>query len=279
MAIITISRGTMGLATALAERLAAELGVKCLGREVVREAAEKLGVSHEIMQKKIQEAPAFLERWVSERKPYVLAMQAVLADYATLGNLVYHGHAGHLLLRSIPTLMRVRIIAPIEVRIPLAMEHEHLSRDEAKAYIQKVDEARAKWAKFLYGVDWGDPQLYDIVLNMGGTTIESATEVLSALARRPEFSLTPEASKKLQDFALASRVKLALAMNPATRGLELEVQASDGEVSIGGAVPQASLPFKVDARFEEELRAVTLGVQGVKGIAFALTSRPGAIVD
>ncbi len=279
MAIITISRGTMGLATALAEKLAARLGVKCLGREVVREAAEKLGVSHEIMQKKIQEAPAFLERWVSERKPYVLAMQAVLADYASCGDLVYHGHAGHLLLRSVPAVLKARIIAPLEARIPLAMEHEHLGREEARAYIQKVDEARAKWAKFLYGVDWGDPQLYDIVLNMSGTTIDTASDVLALMAKRPEFAITPEVSKKLADFALASKVKLELALNPATRGLELEVQADNGEITISGAVPQASLPFRVDARFEEELRAVTLGVRGVKAVAFALSSRPGGIVD
>ncbi len=279
MAIITISRGTMGLAKALAENLAAELGIKCLGREVVREAAEKLGVPHEIMQKKTEEAPAFLERWVSERKPYVLAMQAVLADYAAEGNLVYHGHAGHLLLRSVPTVLRARIIAPLEVRIPIAMQHEHLNRDEAKAYILKVDEARAKWAKFLYGVDWGDPQLYDIVMNMGGTTLETACEVLAVMARRPEFSLTPGVSRRLHDFALASRVKLALAMNPASRGLELEAQANDGAITISGAVPQASLPFRVDDRFEQELRAISLGVQGVKAVAFALSARPGGIVD
>jgi len=279
MAIMTISRGTMGLAKQLAERLSAELGVRCLGREVVREAAEKLGIPHEIMQKKIEEAPAFFERWVSERKPYVLAMQTVLADYALEGNLVYHGHAGHLLLRSVPTVLRARIIAPLEVRIPLAMEDEHLSREQARAYILKVDEARAKWAKFLYGVDWGDPQLYDIVLNMGGTTLETACEVLAVMARRPEFLFSPEVAKKLRDFAMASRVKLALALNPASRGLELEVQAGDGAITISGAVPQASLPFRVDTRFEEELRGVVLGVKGVKGVTLALSFRPGAIVD
>lgn len=279
MAVVTISRGTMGLATVLAERLASRLGAKCLGREVLQEGAERLGVSLEMMQKKIQEAPAFLERWVSDRKRYILAMQAVLAEHASCGNLVYHGHAGHLLLRSVPAVLKARIIAPLEVRVPLVMEHEHLGREEARAYILKVDEARAKWARFLYGVDWGDPQLYDVVLNLGTTTVETAVEVLAGMAQRPEFTPTEAVSKKLHDFALASRVKLALALSPATRALDLEVLADDGKITLTGTVPATSLPFGVDARLHQELYEAAMGVTGVKEVALDLVSKPGGVID
>jgi cytidylate kinase len=54
----------------------------------------------------------------------------------------------------------------LEFRIGMAQARLKLERDEAIAYVQKMDQQRRKWTQFLYGVDWGDPSLYDIVLNL-----------------------------------------------------------------------------------------------------------------
>ena len=188
MPIITISRGSHSLGYALAQQVATELGYPCVDREVVQEAAERLGIPQEVVRKRVDSAPSLWERSTSERKLYGAAMQSILADHAVRGDFVFDGYAGHLLFRGLHPILKVRIVAPMEVRIPLAMKAQGLDREAAAAYIARMDDDRARWTRFVYGVDWRDPALYDVVLNVGLVSADSAAEAILTLARRPEFS-------------------------------------------------------------------------------------------
>ena len=277
MAVIAVSRGSMGLGQRLAENLASALGCPCIDREAVVQAAHRLGVSQDVMDKKMERVPTFWERLTSDRKVYVMAMQSALMDQVAKGDCVYHSWAGHMLLLEIPVL-RVRVVAPLEVRIPLAMERERISRERAIEYIRKVDEDRARWTRFIYGIDWADPALYDVALNLGVTSLETACAVVKAMAERPEFSLEP-VRERLPDFVLAARVRVALASHPSTRALDLEVKAEKGTVTVAGTAEQASISDAIERAFENELRAVVLGVDGVTDVNLVI--RPGytGIID
>ena len=270
MAIVTISRGTLFFGQELAQRVAQALGCPCVGREIVRDAAEQLGISHELMAKKIEELPTFWERLTSERKVYMAAMQAALADHVLKGGFVYHSWAGHLLLKGVPALLRIRAVAPQAKRAASWMEREHLSREAAEAHVRQVDEERARWTRFIYGVDWKDPGLYDVVLNLDALTLESACEAVVALAGRPEFAIPADARGKLEDFALASRVRLLLARSPESRALDLDVDASGGVVTLRGGAPELRMPGLVENRFKDELARLVLGVEGVQDVKLAI---------
>ena len=114
MAIITVSRGSMALGRRLAESLAAALGCPCIGREVVVQAAHRLGVSQDVVNRKMEQVPTYWERLTSDRKVYMMAMQSALMDQVTKGDFVYHSWAGQMLLSEIPAL-RVRVVAPLNV--------------------------------------------------------------------------------------------------------------------------------------------------------------------
>lgn len=266
MPIITISRGSMSGGQTLAECVASALQIPCVGREILVAAAAKIGVSAEMLSSKLETSPGVWDRFTTERGLYVAAVQASLAELVAGGDLVYHGHAGHLLLRGLPAVLRVRLIAPMAMRLRAVMERQRLKPDAALAYIQKVDEGRIRWARFLYNVDLTDPGLYDLVLSLESMSIRSACSVVSATAKQPEFVVTDEVRKKVADFALASRVKLALATQPASRGLEVSVMADGGRVSISGDVPQAARMASMGARLEAELRAIASAVPGVTGV-------------
>ncbi len=120
------------------------------------------------------------------------AVRAALAEHARDGNLVYHGLAGGLLLRSLPGVLRVRLIAPLDFRIHALMETHGMDRHSAEAYIQDVDDARARWVKDVYGQDISDSNLYDMVLNLASFTIPEACQVVVAAASRPEFGMNPD---------------------------------------------------------------------------------------
>lgn len=266
MPIVTISRGSMSGGRALAGCVAAATAAPCIGRELVVEAAAKLGVTEEVLSQKLEKSPGLWERMTHERRIYVTALQAALAEHAVGGHLVYHGFADHLLLPGVPALLRVRLIAPMETRVRAVMDEHRLSREAAARYIEEVDEDRVRWARFIYGVDLRDPALYDVTLNLDAMTMESACAVVVGMANRPEFTVTNEVRGKLANFALACRVKVALATNPATRSLDLEVSAEEGSVVVEGEVPEATMITHVSTRWERELRSVVEGVGGVTGV-------------
>lgn len=270
MAIITISRGSMSGGEALAACLTEKLGYPTIGREVIVSAAEKLGVSEETLSQKIARGPGLWERMTTNRKFYVVAVQAALAEHAAKGELIYHGHAGHLLLRGIPSVLRVRLIAPMELRVRAVMEKQHLNRDAAEEYIEHIDEDRVRWTKFLYGVDWSDPALYDVVINLEKMTIASACHMVCEAAKQPEYATTETVKTRLGDFLLACRVKLALATNVQTRDVDLGVRADGGAVEISGELPSAGMLTHVSSKDELEIRRTAEKVEGVKAVLLNL---------
>jgi cytidylate kinase len=214
MAIITISRGSMSGGEALAGRLAEKLGYPSVGREVIVAAAEKLGVEERFLSEKFMRSPGLWERMTSNRRLYLVAVQAALAEHAAKGDLIYHGNAGHLLLRGIRSVLRVRLIAPLDLRIRAVMESKKTGLDAAERYIRQVDEERIRWTKFIYGVDWTDPFLYDLSVNLERMSMDTACLVIAEAVRQPEFATTREVEKELSDFLLACRVKLAWRRTP-----------------------------------------------------------------
>ena len=266
MPIITVSRGTMSGGKALAECVAATLGCPCIAREVLVEGAAKLGVSEEFLRGRMERSPGLWERLTAERRTYILAVQAALAEQVSRHDVVYHGLAGHFLLREIPEVLRVRLIAPFEMRVKALMEQRGMAREEAERFIAEVDQHRSRWTRLMYDADIDDSRVFDLVVNLEKASIDSACAVVVAMVQRPEFVIDAAARARLVDFALACQVRLALAVQPATRGLELEVTARDGLVTLTGKVPKPDMLTHASERWMGELRQVVEEVAGVKRV-------------
>jgi len=263
MPIITIARGSMWGGQAVAKGVSEALGCPCMGRETLTGEALRLTLGAEGAKGNPEQEPWAWDRLASERTTYLSALQATLASHAGSGNLVYHGHAGHLLLRGIPSVLRVRIIAPMEVRVRVVTEKSGISREDAEAYIKRVDEEWARWTKFIFGVEWRDPALYDLVINLENLTIDGACCCVLDAAKRPEFAVTEEVKGRLQDLALAARVNLALAMNPASRDLDLDVRAEKGVVYLGGSMIESGFPGELFRQLTQMVEAIVVEVPGV----------------
>lgn len=274
MAIITISRGSMSGGMAFAECLAKALGYPSLAREVLVQAAGKLGVSEEQLRGKIEKSARFWERMTSDRRIYLIALQSALADASVGGDLVYHGHAGHLLLKDLPNVLRVRLIAPMSARIREVMERQGLNYGSARDYIRLVDEERVRWTKFVYGLDWRDPQNYDIVINLGNIEIGTACAMVAAAVKLPAFATTEEVRKWLRDYALACKIKVALAANSKWRSIKFDVRADDGKVEVFGEVATGGVLIRQAGPSEEEVQTIAKAVEGVKEVVVNLRRFP-----
>ncbi|MBN2032419.1 MAG: cytidylate kinase family protein [Deltaproteobacteria bacterium] len=260
MAMITISRGTFSGGKALAECLSERLGYPCLSREqVLADAAKEYGIAKKDLAAAFSEPSLLWEQVPGKRIAYLKCVTAAILQRAEQGNLVYHGHAGHVLLRGLSHVLRVRVVADMEFRIKAAMDRLNLTRDGAVAHIERIDSERRKWSRFLYGIDWEDPRLYDVVLNLERLSIGGACETIIRMTTLDEFRMSASSEKTLEDVTLSSRVWAALAQNDLTRKAAVKVFAEGGRVIIEGSVGSQKV---VDA-----IPDVVRHVEGVKEIS------------
>jgi cytidylate kinase len=219
----------------LAEALANRLGYRLIDRDQIVQKAAEWGVSQDDLRTAIEKPPTFFGGQSQHTKYVYLAfIQAALTKEVRKGSVIYHGLAGHLLLGTGPHVLRTRIIAPMEFRIGQVQDRLRCNRKEAIAYIEKMDADRRKWTQFLYGVDWGDASLYDLVLNLEQMSLEEACDVICMVSRLKCFAPTSETQRALDDLATASRVRACLARNSATSDFQFVVEAQGGSVSIKG---------------------------------------------
>ena len=210
MAIITISRGSYSKGKEVAEKVAAQLGYRCLSREVILDASDRYHIPEIKMVKAIHDAPTILERFGHDKIRFITYYQSALARDVQKDNIVYHGIAGHLLLKGVPHVLKVRIIADLDERVQSEMEREDISKQEAQALILRDDEERRKWTQSLYGVDPWDSSLYDMILHIHKFTVDDAVDFICRAVDQKPFKTSKKSQQKMDDLALASQIKAAM---------------------------------------------------------------------
>ena len=159
------------------------------------------------------------------RERYVLAVQTALAELVVRGDLVYHGLAGQFLLRGLPGVVRVRLIAPVELRVrALIAAHHGTTQRAAERFIRNVDRDRRRWVRVMYGADIQDPSLYDVTINLQTISLETCCRIIAALAARPQYRITDDGRARLADLLTEGRRRLTaprgrpIAVGPIARG-------------------------------------------------------------
>ncbi|MBN2033996.1 MAG: cytidylate kinase-like family protein [Deltaproteobacteria bacterium] len=265
MAIITISRGSYSKGKEVAEKAAERLGYQCLSRDVILEASGLYHIPEIKLVKAIHDAPSVLERLSGGRSAYIAYYKSALTRLVKKDNIVYHGLAGHLLLKGVPHVIKVRIIADLSDRVRHEMTQEGVSEEEARSMILKDDQERRKWTMSLYGADPWDSALYDFVIHIQRFTVSNAVDFVCDAARLDQFKTTAESQQKMDDLALASQVKAALV----TISVEVAVTSDYGNVLVFTG-PEGRLVRKL----REKIKTLSKEIQGINNIEV----HPGAVV-
>ena len=211
MAIITISRGSYSKGKEVAEKVASRLGYKCISREVLLDASENFHIPEMKLVRAIHDAPSILDQFSHSQQAFIAYIRCELVQYVKKDNVVYHGLAGHLLLKGIPNVLKVRVIADLADRVRAEMKREKISEEAARSLLLKDDEERRKWTYALYGADPWDSSLYDLVVHVHKLTIEDAVEIISDAAVRTPFKTVKQVQRKMEDYGMACQLKAGLA--------------------------------------------------------------------
>ncbi len=262
MAIVTISRGSYSKGKEVAEKLAARLGYSCISRDLLVETSEHFNIPEIKLVRALHDSPSILERFIYGKERYLAYINATLLHHAQQDNMVYHGLAGHFILRGIRHMLAVRILANIEDRVRLEMERENLSYDEALRIIRKDDDERRQWSLKIFGVDTWDPSLYDLIIHISKINVDEAVEIIFRTLQSEHFKTTLESQKQVDDMALAAHVKAKLVnfIPSAT------VSAREGTIYV-----DAKIPLAQESQVAEEIRELVRQVPLVKDIKIHLS--------
>jgi cytidylate kinase len=249
MAIITISRGSFSHGKEIAEMAAEKLGYECVSREILLEASRFFNVSEKKLLESIHDAPSVLDRVTHGREKYIAYIRAALLEHVKKDDVVYHGHAGHLLIPEISHVLKVRVIADMEERVAVLQERQKMSQQQAVAFLEAEDNHRARWTRYLYKVDIDDPRLYDMILHIGGLGVSDACEIICGAAKSEAFETTPESVRTINDIAIVSHVKAALQSI-----CEAEVTSDDGVVHVKVAAQKIRRTGHVSPRLQTHVQ-------------------------
>jgi hypothetical protein len=258
MTIVTISRGSFSGGVAVARLVAERLRVPCISREQVRDAAHAADGAQESPGATLDEPPRFWQKTPGKLPAHLNRLRARMLEQAPAGEFVYHGQAGQLLLGGVDHVLRVRVDAGEEYRVQTAMADFGLSEDEARKYVRTLNAQLKKWTRFLYGVDWEDPLLYDIVLRVDRVGVEGSADTIVRVTGLPQFRPTDESRKAYDDLVLSTRVWESLSDDARTRSANVRVAADGGAVYVTGSADAGKVVAAID-----EVAAAVPGVDGV----------------
>ena len=240
MPVIAMTQEMGSLAKDVSLRVADALGLAVMRHEAIERVADRAQVSSSLIGRLRDGKAGLVERLTTDKRSVALYTAEEVFSLADGGDVVLRGWGATCLLRPVPHVVCVRITRSMKKRVEWLMAHLETDDAEfAEAEIRRSDDAHAARMHAQFGVTWGDPVLYDLVLNTDRLSVDSCVAQIRALVERPEFAETPASRALLANMALAARVKSALKDNEATGDIRVTVEADQGKVKLSGIVLNA----------------------------------------
>ena len=259
MPVIAMTQEMGSLAKDVALELAATMNLAVMRHEVVDHVADKMHVSTSLINRLREGKAGLIERATTDAERVALYSAEELFELATKGNVVLRGWGATCLLRPVPHVVTVRITRSFNKRVEWLLHHlETDDREFAENEIRRSDNAHAARMHRQFGVTWGDPVLYDIVLNTDRLSVHSCVEQIRQLTTRPEFQESEASRQLLANLALAARVRAALKANEGTQDVSITIDAQGSRLILSGIV--------VNGHEQDEVEKVAAQVPGVTGV-------------
>lgn len=241
MSVITISRGIKSGGEELAKCLAEKLGYEAISREVLSECSRKYNIMESDLLDELEETPGLWQKLTKEHSRQLIYIKCTLIDMVKRDNVIYYGHAGQVLLAGLNNVLKLRLEAPLEVRIDAIIREFNMSHEEASAHIKNLDEQRRRWIKFLYDEDWHDPSLYDLSVNSHNMSLDTICDIVKVAVNSNEFRTTPESLQRLLNVSLACEVQAAIAADDKLWDQPITISANAGVVLLKGTAKKKDL--------------------------------------
>jgi cytidylate kinase len=181
--IITISREAGAGGSDIARRLSKALGLDLIGGQIIQHVADSAKMSRRVIDTLDEREVTFRETLLSslfgENRPwpgeFLHHLSRVIGTIGIFGNVIIVGRGANYVLPK-EKIFRVRVIAPMELRVKYFMEDRGYTKSEAEQYIVKRDGNRKAFVRKYFSADIADPACYDMIINTEKRSMAAATE-------------------------------------------------------------------------------------------------------
>ena len=189
---LLISREKGAGASTVARLAGQRLGWQVFDSEIVDAIAQKARVRRQLIESLDERERAVIAEAIGQlldpqalgTSDYLGYLKQVVLTLGHQGDVVIIGRAAQFILPS-PFGLRVRLVAPMEVRVRRIADQARLSLKAARVEVERTDHERAKLIHRHFGHDVTDPLNQDLVLNTAALSPEAITEVvLTALQQK-----------------------------------------------------------------------------------------------
>jgi cytidylate kinase len=194
---ITISRQLGSGGSYIGQRLASKLNMLYLDREIIKNAAEKLGILEKDLEGRDEklisrweyilnsltysqpEIYTLPERILPSNKEIFQAEKDIILKVASESRAVIIGRGGSHILRDHARHVSIFLHADIEFRKKRLQDLYGVSSQEAEKSIESIDRSRARFIRELTGSDLYDTRQYHLSIDTGALGLDRAEHLIT----------------------------------------------------------------------------------------------------
>lgn len=237
MAIITISREMGSGGIPIVQQAVEKLNYRLVDGEALENVAPTYGLTQEILTQVDEKPPAFIEHLDRQIELGMHRIQLIVLEQALEGNVFIYGRGGQDLLLGIDNVLRVRIIAPFDLRVERWAEREWIDPDLAYNLVRKSDQQRAGFIKYYYDRDWEDPLHYDLIINTEKICEETAVQMIIEGIKDPYLQEKKSVSKdRLRNLILQKKIQIERLADDRIQDLTFQISVKNAEATLEGHV-------------------------------------------
>jgi cytidylate kinase len=235
MAVITIARELASLGEEMARELASLTGYKLVDKEFLESRLGDFGLGPEKRQKYDERKPGFWASLSQERDDYLHFLKTAMYEEAVGGDCIVEGRGGSLIFKGLPSLLSIRLVAPMSVRARRVMKYYACDERHALQIVEQSDHDRAGFHKYFFAMDWNDPREYDLTLCSAAMDAKSTAALVDDARRRLIGPEKEEAGRvRVGELLLGQRVVTEIVYARRIPVHFLEANAEGGRVVLHG---------------------------------------------
>jgi cytidylate kinase len=201
---ITITRQIGSGGSFIGYSVAKALGFQYIDREILRQAAERLGTDAGALEHLDERSSSLLETIMKgfsfgvpeislplpQRRPLdhrdLFSVESkIMNEIADRYNSVIVGRAGFYALKDRPRVLRLFFLAPLEFRVQRIMKVQKLTDVKGvQARVKESDQMRSRFVRDMTGVPWRDAQNYHLCIDSSLVEFSMIIEMIVSLAQK-----------------------------------------------------------------------------------------------
>ena len=260
MPLVAMTREMGSLGKDVAAAIAQRSNKKVVYHEIIEPLANKMRLRKSHVERFLEGKSGIWERLTTDKTSLsIFTADETFRFLRDDSAAVIRGWGAAHLLRGVPHVVRVRVCAPLELRVKRMMERLGTdNRATVESEIQLSEEAHSAITKRHFGINWKDPEHYDLVLSTERLSVDDCVDEIEGMMKRPRFQETDESRQQVADLSLEWAVRSALRRDARTTDVGIGVSCARGVARLQGMVDSAD-----EAIAASEVAATVDGVHEV----------------